>query len=94
MAANQNENPIVLRPALKAWAEAMELKLRTQDAEKGNSYKHMEYNELLDLLNKELDELKQAIWEHELLKEPPETAQEETLDVGALAMMIFDCLGD
>lgn len=54
---------IKLRSELMSFAEAMECRLQKHDKNKGSTWKEMSFQELKDLLHKEIDELPKGLGE-------------------------------
>lgn len=75
--------PITLRPALLAFAKAMDRKLRANDHK---SYQGMNVFDLWVGLYGEVCELREAI----INGEPPARIRDEAVDVADFAMFIFD----
>jgi len=73
-----------LRPEVREFAEAMERKLRKNDAERGNSWKISPMSYLLERLEDEVRELRNAILDGNTFILP------EAADVGNFVMMIID----
>jgi len=75
---------IKLRPALQKFAEAMEIKLRKHDKERGEVGWHEEdFDYLFDRLQDEMEELAKV-------EGNSKYTQGECVDIANFAMMIFD----
>lgn len=79
----RDDQPIILRPALLAFAKAMELKLQANDHK---SYQEAHVLDLFVGLYGEVCELREAITNGE----PPARILDEAVDVANYAMMLFD----
>lgn len=80
---------MTLRPAVQQFAEAMEAKLRTHDANKGpDGWRGADIDDLLCLFDGEVDEMNSVLVEED--GEPDRRIAEELIDVANYAMMIWD----
>lgn len=80
--------PIILRPELVAFAEAMELKLRKYDATLGDSYKLLTPDECMNLLVRGMERLSDSFYTNNHEKQ-----KADAVDVGNFALFVALAVG-
>lgn len=84
-------DPIIPRPVVRAFAEAMERELRENEHKGGrDAWRKCYAEDLLDRVKEETNELAGEVCR---LKPDPQRALSEAADVANMAMMVADVLG-